>query len=108
MKDEVVEAVLKVCKRVPCWNVPKEWLVELYESTIEDFDGKDFTAQVDTLGARVKYMYFRKHYMFFDSTRLDVEIFRWGVGDTFIRHIDWSKSAENGWLTDLLGHPICG
>lgn len=104
-KDDVLNAVLKVCRLIPGWRVPKEWLEELY-SQVDGISDQDFTTQVEQLGGRVKYMYLRRHLHFYDATRLDVDMFRFGAADSFIRRLSWPKSAERDRLVDHIGDEI--
>lgn len=104
-KDDVVNAVLFVCKRVPGWYPTKEWIEYLYDNCADKLEGKTFDEQINAIGDRVRWMYFHRRTEFFDGSCIGYTIFRRDA-EEFIRLIWWSKSFANRYMTDLLNHPI--
>lgn len=104
-KDDVVNAVLKVCKRIPGWRVTKDWLEDLYDHS-DGIRSKDFDAQLKEMGELLRYSYLDRHICYHDGIRLDHGIFQFAAADNFIHLISWPESVKRGYLTNILGHAI--
>ena len=103
IKEQVVNIIHRVAGMIPGWELPREYVAELYDQLPVTEEEVDLRGQVDRLGDAVKCAFFRRFSTYYKYKRANDSLFRANAADRFIRRLDWNKSYERGRLTKTNG-----
>lgn len=90
----VIDAAWEVAKMFPGWNVPREFVQELYASRKINEKSIRFDTQVNELGNCLRERFFSRSYGMWEGEGLHIHVFRENWADAFIREIDWHRSFK--------------
>ena len=98
--EQAIDAMVEVCKMIPTWVVPREFVARLYYDrrvAIEAADG-GLDKHIDKLGYHVRERFHSRRLGTFNGELLADTVFLSNDVEEYVRLIDWSRSFRDGKL----------